>query len=96
MANDDHHEVHLLSPHLNKNHKSNYVETTKYSFLSFIPKSIFFQFLRLANFYFLCTAILQCIPGLSPIHPLTAVGPLVLVLVVAMIKEALEDLVSFT
>ena len=86
-------DVHLLSPQLNLSHKNNYIETTKYSFITFIPKSIFFQFLRLANLYFLVTAVLQCIPGLSPIHPLTAIGPLVLVLVVAMIKEALEDLV---
>lgn len=93
MAN---YEVYLLDPVKNSHFRSNHVDTTKYSFVTFLPKSIFFQFCRLANLYFLATAILQSIPGVSPINPLTAIGPLVLVLVVALIKEAIEDLVSFT
>lgn len=90
-------EVYLLNRSKNNKfkHPSNYVETTKYSYISFIPKSIFFQFCRLANLYFLCTAILQSLPGLSPIHPMTAIGPLMLVLVVAMVKEAIEDYVFY-
>ena len=88
-------EVFLQNPSQNLEHKhqSNYIETTKYSYISFIPKSIFFQFTQLANLYFLATAILQSIPGVSPISPLTAIAPLLLVLVVALIKEAIEDLV---
>ena len=88
-------EVYLLNSakNLQFRYPTNYVETTKYSLLTFLPKSIFFQFCRLANLYVLATAILQSIPGISPISPLTAIGPLVLVLVVALIKEAIEDLV---
>jgi phospholipid-transporting ATPase len=89
------HTVFLLNPQQNLafRHCSNFVSTTKYSYLSFIPKSIFFQFCRLANLYFLATAILQSIPGLSPINPFTAIAPLLLVLLVAMTKEAIEDIV---
>ena len=92
MAN---YEVYLLdsAKNLKYKHTTNYVETTKYSLLSFIPKAIFFQFCRLPNLYFLATAVLQSIPG-SPINPFTAIGPLILVLVVAMTKEAIEDMVN--
>ena len=74
---------------------NNYVQTTKYSMLTFIPKCIFYQFMRLANIYFLLTAIVQSIPQISPLNPFTAIGPLLLVLVISMIKEALEDMVFF-
>jgi phospholipid-translocating ATPase len=72
---------------------NNYVQTTKYSLLTFIPKCIFYQFMRLANIYFLLTAIVQSIPQISPLNPFTAIGPLLLVLVISMVKEALEDMV---
>ena len=70
---------------------SNYVRTTKYTIWSFLPKSLFYQFIRLANIYFLVTAIFQCIPAISPLNPLSAILPLVFVLVVSMIREGIED-----
>lgn len=76
-------------------HKSlfnnNEIRTTKYSLLSFIPFCTLYQFKRLANLYFLLTAIVQCIPQISPLDPFTAVGPLLLVLFIALLKEAYED-----
>eukprot|EP00249_Psilotum_nudum_P024537 c29212_g1_i2 orf=822-4364(+) len=69
---------------------SNYVSTTKYNLLTFFPKSLFEQFRRVANIYFLFTAILS----LTPLTPYTAssiIAPLVFVVGVSMIKEAIED-----
>lgn len=37
----------------------NYIITSKYNLLTFIPKNLFEQFQRLANFYFLVLMILQ-------------------------------------
>lgn len=69
----------------------NEIHTTKYSLVSFLPFCILYQFKRLANLYFLITAIVQCVPQISPLDPFTAIGPLMLVLFIALVKEAYED-----
>ena len=48
--------------------------------------------MRLANVYFLFTAILQCIPVISPLGSATALFPIIFVLAVSLIREAVEDL----
>ena len=73
------------------NYKNNKIDTTKYTILTFLPKALFLQFVRLANIYFLVCAILQCIPIISPLSPATAVVPLVIVLSVSIIREGIED-----
>lgn len=70
---------------------TNYIRTTKYTAWSFVPLSLAYQFMRFSNIYFLFVAILQSIPIVSPLHPLTAINPLVFVLVVSMVREAFED-----
>ncbi|XP_059453929.1 putative phospholipid-transporting ATPase 9 [Corylus avellana] len=72
------------------NYGSNYVRTTKYTLATFFPKSLFEQFRRVANLYFLFCAILSFTP-LSPYSALSNVLPLVVVIGVTMGKEALED-----
>ena len=71
--------------------KDNKVDTTKYNIFTFLPKALLFQFMRLANVYFLICAIIQCIPAISPLGAATAVVPLVVVLSVSLIREAIED-----
>ena len=44
----------------------------------------------MANFYFLVIAILSLFE-FSPVHPVTNVGPLVIVIGISMLKEAVED-----
>ena len=73
------------------NFKNNKIDTTKYSILTFIPKGLFYQFMRLANVYFLFTAILQCIPQISPLSSATALIPIIFVLSISLIREAYED-----
>ena len=70
---------------------NNRIDTTKYNIITFIPKALLLQFVRLANIYFLICAILQCIPLISPLTPVTAVVPLVFVLSVSIIREGIED-----
>uniref|UniRef100_A0A0E0IS03 Phospholipid-transporting ATPase n=1 Tax=Oryza nivara TaxID=4536 RepID=A0A0E0IS03_ORYNI len=71
-------------------YKGNSVSTTKYNVLTFLPKGLFEQFRRVANLYFLMISILSTTP-ISPVHPVTNVVPLSLVLLVSLIKEAFED-----
>ena len=72
--------------------KNNKIDTTKYSIITFLPKALLYQFMRLANVYFLFTAILQCIPAISPLGPGTALTPIIFVLTVSLIREAYEDI----
>ncbi|XP_066374942.1 phospholipid-transporting ATPase 3-like isoform X1 [Miscanthus floridulus] len=71
-------------------YKGNSVSTTKYNILTFLPKGLFEQFRRVANLYFLMISILSTTP-ISPVHPVTNVVPLSIVLLVSLIKEAFED-----
>ena len=90
----DSYTVHLNNPEQNTGFATNKVKTTKYSLLTFVPKCTIHQFSRFANLYFLVTALIMLIPILTPVHPLTSIGPLAFVLIISMIKEAIEDLVS--
>eukprot|EP01114_Cavostelium_apophysatum_P018189 TRINITY_DN5572_c1_g1_i1.p1 TRINITY_DN5572_c1_g1~~TRINITY_DN5572_c1_g1_i1.p1 ORF type:complete len:1114 (-),score=288.91 TRINITY_DN5572_c1_g1_i1:44-3385(-) len=81
-------------PIQNAPHKfyDNYVKTSKYTVLTFIPKNLFEQFMRVANVYFLVISILQQIPGISPTGRWTTIGPLAFVMAVTALKEAIEDI----
>ena len=74
------------------NFKDNEINTKKYNIITFLPKALLLQFIRVANIYFLITAILQCIPIISPLGPETALIPLAIVLAVSIIREGVEDL----
>ena len=76
--------------------KSNYIRTTKYTALTFLPFCLFQQFKRLANIYFLLMAILQSIKIISPLNPTTAILPLVFVICVSMLREGIEDYMRYT
>ncbi|CCM04383.1 uncharacterized protein FIBRA_06558 [Fibroporia radiculosa] len=71
---------------------SNYVSTSKYNVASFVPKFLFEQFSKYANLFFLFTALIQQIPGVSPTNRWTTIGPLAVVLLASAFKETQEDL----
>ena len=71
---------------------NNFVRTSKYTWYNYFPKSLLLQFKRYANVYFLMIMIIQCIPLISPLNPITAVGPFVLVLMISVFREGMEDL----
>ncbi|KAG0716453.1 putative phospholipid-transporting ATPase IM [Chionoecetes opilio] len=69
----------------------NYIKTSKYTLLNFVPYNLFEQFQRLANFYFLCLLVLQLIPVISSLSPITTAVPLIGVLTVTAAKDAYDD-----
>ena len=79
--------------HLNRQFRypSNFIKTSKYSILTFLPKSIFLQFKKYANIYFLITAILQFIPAISLLSPFSAIAPVIFVISLAVLREGYED-----
>merc|ERR1719419_1204424 len=68
----------------------NYISTTKYNNITFIPLNLFEQLQNKANFYFLIIAIVS-FTSYSPQSPLFSVTPLAIVLLVAAAKEYYED-----
>ncbi|XP_071371262.1 probable phospholipid-transporting ATPase IA isoform X2 [Centroberyx affinis] len=71
---------------------TNQVCTAKYNALTFLPRFLFAQFRRAANSFFLFIALLQQIPDVSPTGRWTTLVPLILILLVAAVKEIIEDL----
>lgn len=82
--------VHCNHPELSPAYRSNYVSTTKYNIFTFVPKSLFEQFRRVANIYFLFAAACSLTP-IAPFSSASLILPLVFVVGVSMVKEAMED-----
>ncbi|XP_067892248.1 phospholipid-transporting ATPase IA isoform X1 [Heterodontus francisci] len=71
---------------------SNHVSTAKYNPLTFLPRFLYSQFRRAANAFFLFIALLQQIPDVSPTGRYTTLVPLLFILLVAAVKEIIEDI----
>ncbi|KAK2580780.1 hypothetical protein KPH14_011515 [Odynerus spinipes] len=72
----------------------NRIVSHKYTLWNFIPKNLFEQFRRIANFYFLITALVA-ISIESPISPLTSSLPLAFVILVTACKQGYEDYLRY-
>lgn len=75
----------------------NSVVTSKYNVITFVPRSLFEQFRRIANVYFLVISVLMMLGWYtdlfeSPLAPFSTLIPLILVLSVTMVKDGAEDL----
>ncbi|XP_014263682.1 phospholipid-transporting ATPase VD [Maylandia zebra] len=76
---------------VSRNYKSNAISTTKYTFLTFIPMNLFEQFHRAANLYFLFLTLLNWVPVVEAFQKEITMIPLLVVLIIIAIKDALED-----
>ncbi|KAH6626552.1 hypothetical protein B0J18DRAFT_380865 [Chaetomium sp. MPI-SDFR-AT-0129] len=72
-------------------YRTNFIRSSRYTVWNFLPKQLFFQFTKLANFYFLVIGILQMIPGLSTTGTYTTIGPLIAFVALSMAKEGYDD-----
>ena len=70
----------------------NTITSSRYTLYNFIPRQLFAQFAKLANFYFLCVSFLQMIPGLSTTGTYTTIVPLAFFVIISMAKEGYDDL----
>lgn len=75
----------------------NAITTSKYNIITFVPRSLFEQFRRAANIYFLVISILMLLGTYtplfeSPLDPFSTLFPLIMVLIITMGKEGMEDL----
>ena len=83
--------VHMNPALVHTKFSSNRVVTAKYSILTWLPKSLFMQFTRINNIYFLIMSILSFMP-FSPKNPFSLAGTFAAVLIFTMFKEGYEDL----
>uniref|UniRef100_A0A452TLT4 Phospholipid-transporting ATPase n=1 Tax=Ursus maritimus TaxID=29073 RepID=A0A452TLT4_URSMA len=72
--------------------QNNTIKTSRYSVLNFLPLNLFEQFQRLANAYFLILLFLQLIPQISSLAWYTTVIPLMVVLSITAVKDAIDDM----
>uniref|UniRef100_A0A4W3J8E7 Phospholipid-transporting ATPase n=1 Tax=Callorhinchus milii TaxID=7868 RepID=A0A4W3J8E7_CALMI len=70
--------------------RNNRIVSSKYTYWNFIPKNLFEQFRRIANFYFLIIFLVQVIVD-TPTSPVTSGLPLFFVIIVTAIKQGYED-----
>uniref|UniRef100_A0A8C1PQF0 Phospholipid-transporting ATPase n=1 Tax=Cyprinus carpio TaxID=7962 RepID=A0A8C1PQF0_CYPCA len=76
---------------LQKSYSRNKVRTTKYTFLSFIPKNLFEQLHRFANLYFIFLAALNFVPIVNAFQPEISIIPIVFVMSITAVKDLWED-----
>ncbi|XP_061210073.1 phospholipid-transporting ATPase VB isoform X4 [Neopsephotus bourkii] len=69
----------------------NRIQTTKYTWFTFLPKNLFEQLHRLGNLYFFFLVVLNWFPQVEVFHREITMLPLIAVLLASMIKDAVED-----
>ncbi|KAF2168212.1 hypothetical protein M409DRAFT_53511 [Zasmidium cellare ATCC 36951] len=85
-------KMNLVDERTGRPYVSNLIRSSKYTAWNFVPRQLFAQFSKFANFYFLCVSILQMIPGLSTTGTYTTIVPLLFFVSLSMGKEGYEDL----
>ena len=85
----------LIDERTNREYVDNTIRSCKYTAWNFLPRQLYAQFSKLANFYFLCVSILQMIPGLSTTGTYTTIVPLAFFVMLSMAKEGYDDLRRF-
>ncbi|VDD96117.1 unnamed protein product [Enterobius vermicularis] len=70
----------------------NFIKTSKYNLLTFLPANLFDQFRRVANTYFLILLIFQLLPWISSMVWYSTAVPLAIVLAITAVKDAYDDI----
>lgn len=81
----------LIDERTRRVYMDNTIRSSKYTVWNFVPRQLFAQFSKLANFYFLSVSILQMIPGLSTTGSFTTIVPLSFFVTLSMAKEGYDD-----
>lgn len=82
----------LVDERTSKEYIPNTIRSSRYTIWNFLPRQLWFQFTKLANFYFLCISILQLIPTLSTTGTFTTIVPLLFFVSISIAREGYDDL----
>ena len=77
-------------------YKDNSIRTCQYTIITFLPLALINQFKSAFNWFFLIYNIIALIPALSDLDPAAELSPFILVLILNLIKEAIEDYRKYT
>ena len=88
---DKNRTIYTINVKANSHSCSNVIKTSKYTLLTFIPLNLFYQFQNISNLYFLFNMSLALIPNISPITPISAVLPLLFIVIVTMIRDGFKE-----
>ena len=72
--------------------KSNRINTSKYSYINFLPKNLFEQLTRFANIYFIFIVFLNWVPAVNAFGKEIAMVPVLAVLAATAVKDLYEDI----
>lgn len=75
-----------------RSYPTNKIKNTKYNPITLVPVVLFNQFKFFFNMFFLLIALSQFVPPLKVGFLFTYVAPLVFVLAITIIKEAVDDI----
>lgn len=81
----------LIDERVGKPFIGNTIRSSRYNLWNFLPRQLFAQFSKIANFYFLCVSTMQMIPGLSTTGTYTTIIPLLFFVSISMAKEGFDD-----
>ena len=70
---------------------NNSIRTCQYTLITFLPLALLNQFKTAFNWFFLICVIITCIPILSDKSVAADVTPFIVVILISLIKEAIED-----
>ncbi|KAL5963623.1 putative phospholipid-transporting ATPase 8 [Taenia solium] len=73
-----------------KMYGNNTIRTARYRWYSFLFQNLYEQVQRIANFYFICIAVIQLFIE-APISPASSILPLLFVIFLTVFKEGYED-----
>ncbi|PNS18945.1 hypothetical protein CAC42_6040 [Sphaceloma murrayae] len=82
----------FLDERTGKHYLGNTIRSSRYNIWNFLPRQLWAQFSKLANFYFLVVSIFQVIPGLSTTGQFTTIVPLLFFVMLSIGKEGYDDL----
>ena len=88
LINEDNHNI-IENQKMIYNNNS--IRTCQYTLLTFLPLALMNQFKTAFNWFFLIYNIIAVIPELSDLEPAAEVTPFIVVLILNLIKEAIED-----
>ena len=87
-----------ITPHMqDPDATPNIIVTSRYNIFTFLPKSLFEQFRRLANVYFLVLGIIAAVGATTTyydtsVEPAGLLLPMTIVVLISIAKDGIEDL----
>jgi len=80
-----------ISP-IQLSYAGNKISTTRYNLITYIPVSLFIQFYRVTNIFYVINGILQTIPSIRTNSPIASLVPMAFVVLLGMLREGLADI----